>query len=272
MQPQTREVCRFKRPNSAQCKRSVAAGQEFCWQHSHGLRNKVRSLTRNQTILFLLGVASVLIGVIGLYPLVAHKVRVDGNTGLGPPEPNLAVFMRCDMIALPITIPAHTTIHLVPANPRRLKATGWGSYDIPNDADKPEQWPDKHRIDESNKKHNSGVFNYKCDVSNHGQVNVLDIAIPMTVLHSPPRSYCRTKITYTPIISPLDAGQTFTFYFVNDCPITDGQCRPAEFGDLDDCWRDKEAQHETASSWAESYRTDHDVVSYKREMDRRRTL
>ena len=143
MQSQTRDVCRFKRPNGAPCKRSVAAGQEFCWQHSHGFRNKVRSLTRNQTILFLLGVASVLIGVIGLYPLIVHKspiadVRVDSNTGLRQetPEPNVAIFMRCDMISLPITIPAHATLHLVPVNPRRLKATGWGSYDIPNDADR----------------------------------------------------------------------------------------------------------------------------------------
>jgi len=182
------------------------------------ISDKVRSLTRNQTILFLLGVASVLIGVIGLYPLVAHKVRVDGNTGLGPPEPNLAVFMRCDMIALPITIPAHTTIHLVPVNPRRLKATGWGSYDIPNDADKPEQWPDKHRIDESNKKHNSGVFNYKCDVSNHGQVNVIDIAMPMRFWFGN-KAGEENAVPYTPIISPLDAGHTFTLYFVNDCSI-----------------------------------------------------
>jgi hypothetical protein len=50
--------CEFVKRNNERCKRSVATGQKFCWQHSHGLRAKWRSLTRNQTIGFCIAAAS----------------------------------------------------------------------------------------------------------------------------------------------------------------------------------------------------------------------
>jgi hypothetical protein len=49
--------CQFTKLDNERCKRSVALGKRFCWQHAHGLRAKWQSLTRNQTILFLVGVA-----------------------------------------------------------------------------------------------------------------------------------------------------------------------------------------------------------------------
>jgi len=51
------ESCQFVKPNSERCKRSVAAGEKFCWQHSRGVRARWRSLTRNQAVIFCIGVA-----------------------------------------------------------------------------------------------------------------------------------------------------------------------------------------------------------------------
>ena len=47
------------RANDERCKRRTSAGESLCWQHAHGLRHKWRSLTRNQTILFLLALLGI---------------------------------------------------------------------------------------------------------------------------------------------------------------------------------------------------------------------
>jgi len=39
----------------------------MCWQHASTLGHRIRSLTRNQTFLFVIAIASVLIGIPGLY-------------------------------------------------------------------------------------------------------------------------------------------------------------------------------------------------------------
>ena len=49
-------TCQFLRPNNERCKRTVARGQKFCWQHAHGLLAAWRSLTGNQTVVFLMAV------------------------------------------------------------------------------------------------------------------------------------------------------------------------------------------------------------------------
>jgi hypothetical protein len=43
-----------------------------------------------------------------------------------PPQLPLAIFAKCDMVALPLTIPPHSALRVVPLNPRRMKATNWG--------------------------------------------------------------------------------------------------------------------------------------------------
>jgi hypothetical protein len=64
-------------------------GAKFCWQHSHGVRAKLRSLTRNQEITFGLTAIGVLATLwFGISPIVFAKealaeVRVDDNTGRG---------------------------------------------------------------------------------------------------------------------------------------------------------------------------------------------
>jgi hypothetical protein len=133
-------------------------------------------------------------------------------------QPPLAIFAQCDMSGLPVTIPPHERLRVVPLNPKRMKTTNWGSYDIPNDTDKPQQWPDKRKLEESKKKHNFGVFDYRCGISNHGQVNVLDVAMPMRFWFGN-KGGEENAVKFTPIISPLDAGHSAALYFVNDCPI-----------------------------------------------------
>jgi hypothetical protein len=68
-------ICQRRRPNQERCKRTVARGQKFCWQHAHGLLAAWRSLTRNQTVVFLMAVVGV-VGVVatfwfGFHPFVS---------------------------------------------------------------------------------------------------------------------------------------------------------------------------------------------------------
>ncbi len=55
-------TCAATTRKGAPCRRPIMAGAKWCWQHSHGLGLKWRSLTRNQSIVFILSV----IGVVGV--------------------------------------------------------------------------------------------------------------------------------------------------------------------------------------------------------------
>ena len=57
-------VCRSVLQKGVQCKRKIAEGQRFCWQHANGLTARWHSLTRNQSVLFVLAVGG-LVGTIG---------------------------------------------------------------------------------------------------------------------------------------------------------------------------------------------------------------
>jgi hypothetical protein len=62
-------TCSGKTSKGIRCGRAVFPGARFCWQHAHGLSQRWHSLTRNQSIVFVLG----LLGVAGtllawLYP------------------------------------------------------------------------------------------------------------------------------------------------------------------------------------------------------------
>jgi hypothetical protein len=60
--PTTPSVCTGTTSTGAPCRRHVRAGAECCWQHSYGLKRKWSSLTRNQSIVFILSC----IGVVGV--------------------------------------------------------------------------------------------------------------------------------------------------------------------------------------------------------------
>lgn len=66
-------TCQSVTPNHTYCKRKIAVGEKFCWQHAHGLKAKWRSLTRNESLLFVIGVLGLLFTIIGLYPIFHHE-------------------------------------------------------------------------------------------------------------------------------------------------------------------------------------------------------
>jgi hypothetical protein len=57
-------LCQFVKQNNERCRRSVVAGQTFCWQHARGLRAKWRSLPRSKAVAFSLSCLS-LIATVG---------------------------------------------------------------------------------------------------------------------------------------------------------------------------------------------------------------
>jgi hypothetical protein len=82
-------TCQFVKPNKEGCKRPVAVGQKFCWQHSRGLRAKLHSLTHKQTVEFYIGVASLAatlwFGIRSVLP-TNHTIHVQSS---GDQSPNV---------------------------------------------------------------------------------------------------------------------------------------------------------------------------------------
>jgi hypothetical protein len=60
-------TCRFTKGNGEFCRRSVSPGEGMCWQHAKTWHHRIRSLTRNQTVIFILAIAGIIIGIPSLY-------------------------------------------------------------------------------------------------------------------------------------------------------------------------------------------------------------
>ena len=123
------------------------------------------------------------------------------------------VYMDCQMGVLPFTVPPHSSANLIPLNERHFGNLRSGFLEVVNRDDKDMVWPDLAKI-------NSGGFNagrvfYKCDISNHATTNLIDVVIPLAVKFGDGKT-----LIYSPIVSPLDAQTIFSFYMVNDCPIS----------------------------------------------------
>lgn len=129
----------------------------------------------------------------------------------------VAVFMQCDLTGLPITIPGFGRISVIPLNRQRMKKETWGFWEVGNDTSTPKQWPDKNTMRQSAKLGLKSLpFAYRCQVSNEGSVNLIYVEIPIDLWFEPDG---KTATRYSPIISGLDAGESFRFYIVNDCPM-----------------------------------------------------
>jgi hypothetical protein len=90
----------------------------------------------------------------------------------------------------------------------------WGFLTTLNNSDLPRQWPEKSVMGSAAKQHNSALFAWRCELSNHGPNNVLDLHVPIKIWFGNEKA----EVTYTVIITPLDAGDKFVFYMLNDCP------------------------------------------------------
>jgi hypothetical protein len=133
-----------------------------------------------------------------------------------PAETPTALFMQTRLVGLPLRIAPGDVMHIVSLNKRRItssSATAWGFYDVPNDSRDEREWPDQRVMKQAREAKNMGVFAWRADVSNHGPTTVIDIAIPLTLNFENDKP----AVTYRAIVSPLAAGQMFTFYVVNDC-------------------------------------------------------
>src|SRR4051794_34502322 len=62
--------CQRALQGGERCKRTIAADQKFCWQHTQGWRAKYRSLTRSQHVAFWLGFTSLVLTIVGVITAV----------------------------------------------------------------------------------------------------------------------------------------------------------------------------------------------------------
>jgi hypothetical protein len=106
-----------------------------------------------------------------------------------------------------------TTAHVKALNKNQYVNTKQSMFDIRNDGSKEQLWPDLKLINSI--KFNPGANGYKCDVSNHAQTNLIDVAIQMSTNFNGEKE----PLIYTAIISPLDAGALVSFYIINECPV-----------------------------------------------------
>ncbi len=125
-----------------------------------------------------------------------------------------AIYMECTMASLPLTIAPSESIHIIPLNKRRLHSVKWGFMDFHNSGPLARLWPEKKVMAEADKKHNFARFVWRCEVSNHGTLNVLDVGIPIKIWFGNEKP----ETVYQAIVTPLDAASKFVFYPINDCP------------------------------------------------------
>jgi len=129
----------------------------------------------------------------------------------------ISVLAECRIAGFPIDIQPHDALHLIPLNPKRLQQVKWGLSDIPNDTDKLQKWPPKDKMELAKKLHDPGVFTERCDISNHGQMNLVNVVIPMKFWFGEKGGEANA-MKFEVVVSPLDVGAHFVFYTVNDCP------------------------------------------------------
>jgi hypothetical protein len=120
-----------------------------------------------------------------------------------------AIFMESQMVQLPVTIPANSSIHVIPLNKNRMQTVKRGFYDIPNHGTADMKWPNNTIL----QRLGTAALVWRCDVTNNGPKTVLDVAIPITLTFDNEGP----TVDYTAVISPLVAGSVFSFYLVNDC-------------------------------------------------------
>jgi hypothetical protein len=101
----------------------------------------------------------------------------------------------------------------------RTAGDNWGVGEIRNDSSDSKQWPDKQKIREADAVHDPAIFSPKCEVSNHGTTNLVDVALPFNFWFGDTPGGEQNAVKYTVTISPMDAGSIADVYLVNDCPL-----------------------------------------------------
>jgi hypothetical protein len=127
-----------------------------------------------------------------------------------------ALFVKAELDSLPISIPAHSEIYIVPINKRRMTSphSPGGFFRAGNGANAAVQWPDAKVWQEADTAANPATFVWRAELTNHGPTALLDISILLQFHFGNDKS----AVTHRVIVSPLTPGRTFTFYLINDCP------------------------------------------------------
>lgn len=132
-------------------------------------------------------------------------------------SPIIEIFAELNGTEVPFTIPSRGNLYLVVLNEKRMRSSKdkWVLHVETNALGQSLQWPSKTKM-----KKNAGVSRlaYRCDVTNHGPTNVLDVALQLKVWFGETGGEDKA-VKICPILSPLDAGTKFTFYIINDCPV-----------------------------------------------------
>jgi hypothetical protein len=77
-------TCQFPLTSSGACKRTVGKTGDQCWQHSRGLRQKLRALVGNKVLMFWLTIVGLAIAVPGLYFTFDSWRKSQENLDLNP--------------------------------------------------------------------------------------------------------------------------------------------------------------------------------------------
>jgi hypothetical protein len=93
-------TCHFRKENGEFCKRSVSSGEGMCWQHAKTWRHRIKSLTRNQTVIFMLTIVGVIIGVPSLYFSYISYIRPPNVPSPAPMEQS--PILKVDVVGIMI--------------------------------------------------------------------------------------------------------------------------------------------------------------------------
>ncbi len=112
-------TCTRTTRGGAACRRRVNTGERYCWQHASGLKQKWQSLTRNQTMQFLLGVIGLICSVVPLLftnssssDIQAPQARPSSRVTVGGPPQG------------PSTLAVGTDVQAAQARPSSMATVG----------------------------------------------------------------------------------------------------------------------------------------------------
>jgi len=158
------------------------------------------------------------------------------------PRRSVAIHASCFATNLPIRAPAHSVVRIIPANPTFFSDVHEGMQIFVNNSDEESQVPDKNTMNELTRQRPRQVFAWKCEISNHGTSNAVNVAIDLSFWFGNTQSPDMSPAMFKAMIGSVDLGKSVDFYIVNDCPRT-------VFGSLPDTVRVRTAASE---NWFEA--------------------
>ncbi len=126
-----------------------------------------------------------------------------------------AIFMECEMSGLPLRVPPHGHLDVIPLIKKRIQREHWGFYEVVNSSNVESDWPDKSLLGTAAKQ-NSVPSVYQCTVSNHGPSTLIYVGIPIDLTFGDDK----IAVRYSPVLSAMDAGKSSILYLINDCNMT----------------------------------------------------